>query len=92
MERNIFLDPARLHALNHVGEHFKVAGPLNISRSKQGQPVIFQAGVSEDGRNLAAHVAEGIYAPGGTLEGGAGATTATSSGEPPRSAAIPTTW
>jgi alkanesulfonate monooxygenase SsuD/methylene tetrahydromethanopterin reductase-like flavin-dependent oxidoreductase (luciferase family) len=29
--------------------------------------VIFQAGVSEDGRNLAAHVAEGIYAPGGSL-------------------------
>ncbi len=68
VERNVFLDPARLHALNHVGEHFKVAGPLNISRSPQGQPVIFQAGVSEDGRNLAAHVAEGIYAPGGTLE------------------------
>jgi hypothetical protein len=29
--------------------------------------VIFQAGVSEDGRNLAAQVAEGIYAPGGSL-------------------------
>jgi FMN-dependent oxidoreductase (nitrilotriacetate monooxygenase family) len=67
VERNIFLDPAKLHALDHVGEHFKVAGPLNLCRSKQGQPVIFQAGVSEDGRNLAAHVAEGIYAPGGTL-------------------------
>jgi alkanesulfonate monooxygenase SsuD/methylene tetrahydromethanopterin reductase-like flavin-dependent oxidoreductase (luciferase family) len=29
--------------------------------------VIFQAGVSEEGRNLAAQVAEGIYAPGGSL-------------------------
>jgi FMN-dependent oxidoreductase (nitrilotriacetate monooxygenase family) len=66
-ERNVFLDPDRLHALDHAGEHFSVAGPLNISRSAQGQPVIFQAGVSEDGRNLAANVAEGIYAPGGTL-------------------------
>jgi FMN-dependent oxidoreductase (nitrilotriacetate monooxygenase family) len=64
----VFLDPAKLHALNHVGEHFKVAGPLNLSRSKQGQPVIFQAGVSEDGRNLAAHVAEGIFSPGESLE------------------------
>ncbi len=63
--RNLFLDPAKLHALDHVGEHFKVAGPLNISRSPQGQPVIFQAGVSEEGRDLAARVAEGIYAPGG---------------------------
>jgi FMN-dependent oxidoreductase (nitrilotriacetate monooxygenase family) len=67
VERNLFLDPARLHALDHVGAHFRVQGPLNLARSPQGQPVIFQAGVSEDGRNLAAHVAEGIYAPGGSL-------------------------
>ncbi|MFC4069694.1 NtaA/DmoA family FMN-dependent monooxygenase [Actinoplanes subglobosus] len=65
---DVFLDPSKLHALNHAGEHFRVDGPLNLSRSPQGQPVIFQAGVSEEGRNLAAHVAEGIYAPGGTLE------------------------
>ncbi|GGN95184.1 monooxygenase [Actinoplanes lobatus] len=67
VERDLFVDPTRLHALDHAGEHFRVAGPLNISRSPQGQPVIFQAGVSEEGRNLAAHVAEGIYAPGGDL-------------------------
>jgi FMN-dependent oxidoreductase (nitrilotriacetate monooxygenase family) len=67
VERDVFLDPGKQHPLNHEGEHFKVAGPLNLSRSPQGQPVIFQAGVSEEGRNLAAHVAEGIYAPGGTL-------------------------
>ena len=67
VQRNVFLDPDKLHALNHNGEHFRVDGPLNLSRSKQGQPVIFQAGVSEDGRNLAAQVAEGIYAPGGSL-------------------------
>ncbi|MYS23337.1 FMN-dependent oxidoreductase, nitrilotriacetate monooxygenase family [Streptomyces sp. DvalAA-14] len=68
VERNVFLDPTKLHALNHVGEHLKVAGPLNLSRSPQGQPVIFQAGVSEEGRDLAARVAEGIYAPGGSLQ------------------------
>jgi FMN-dependent oxidoreductase (nitrilotriacetate monooxygenase family) len=65
VEAGVFLDPDKLHALDHAGEHFKVAGPLNLSRSPQGQPVIFQAGVSAEGRNLAAHVAEGIYAPGG---------------------------
>jgi FMN-dependent oxidoreductase (nitrilotriacetate monooxygenase family) len=68
VERGVFLDPEKLHALNHTGEHFRVDGPLNLSRSPQGQPVIFQAGVSEEGRDLAARVAEGIYAPGGTLE------------------------
>lgn len=68
VRRDVFLDPTKLHALNHEGEHFKVAGPLNLSRSPQGQPVIFQAGVSEEGRTLAAHVAEGVYAPSGSLE------------------------
>lgn len=67
-DRGVFLDPSKLHALEHRGEHFDVAGPLNLSRSPQGQPVIFQAGVSEEGRDLAAQVAEGIYAPGGSLE------------------------
>jgi FMN-dependent oxidoreductase (nitrilotriacetate monooxygenase family) len=68
VEGGVFLDPDKLHALDHEGEHFKVAGPLNLARSPQGQPVIFQAGISEEGRNLAAQVAEGIYAPGGSLE------------------------
>ncbi|MEV0844538.1 NtaA/DmoA family FMN-dependent monooxygenase [Streptomyces sp. NPDC049954] len=67
VERGVFLDPTRLHTLDHVGEHFRVAGPLNLSRSPQGRPVIFQAGVSEEGRALAARVAEGVYAPGGSL-------------------------
>jgi FMN-dependent oxidoreductase (nitrilotriacetate monooxygenase family) len=60
-ERGIFLDKTRQHALNHTGEFFSVAGPLNISRSRQGQPVIFQAGVSAEGRDLAAAIAEGIF-------------------------------
>jgi FMN-dependent oxidoreductase (nitrilotriacetate monooxygenase family) len=56
-----FLDRSRQHALNHRGEFFSVAGPLNISRSKQGHPVIFQAGGSEDGRELAATSADAIF-------------------------------
>ncbi len=56
-----FLDPGKLHELNHKGEFLSVKGPLNISRSPQGQPVIFQAGSSEDGRNFAARHAEAIF-------------------------------
>jgi FMN-dependent oxidoreductase (nitrilotriacetate monooxygenase family) len=67
-ESGVFLDKAKQHPLNHRGEFFSVAGPLNISRSKQGQPVIFQAGSSDDGRDLAASVAEGIYASEDTFE------------------------
>ncbi|MDB5980962.1 MAG: monooxygenase [Pseudomonas sp.] len=58
----VFLDTTRQHRLDHHGEFFSVTGPLNIARSRQGQPVIFQAGISESGRDLAAHFAEGIFA------------------------------
>ena len=63
-----FFDPTKLHALNHVGPHFKVKGPLNINRSRQGQPVIFQAGASDDGRNFASKHADAIFAGGGSFE------------------------
>ncbi len=56
-----FLDPEKLHELNHKGEFLSVKGPLNISRGPQGQPVIFQAGSSEDGRSFAAREAEAIF-------------------------------
>lgn len=56
-----FLDPDKQHALNHEGTYFKVAGPLNLQRSPQGHPVIFQAGDSDQGRDLGASVGEGIF-------------------------------
>jgi FMN-dependent oxidoreductase (nitrilotriacetate monooxygenase family) len=64
----IFFDPDKLNTLNHVGEFFKVKGPLNIARSRQGQPVIFQAGLSETGRNFAARYATGIFAAPSTFD------------------------
>ena len=63
-----FFDPAKLHALNHKGPHFQVKGPLNIKRSRQGQPVIFQAGASDDGRNFASQYADAIFAGGGSID------------------------
>ena len=56
-----FFDPAKLHALDHKSAFFSVKGPLNIARSPQGQPVIFQAGASEDGKNFAAKSADAIF-------------------------------
>jgi FMN-dependent oxidoreductase (nitrilotriacetate monooxygenase family) len=56
-----YFDPAKLHVLNHKGEHFSVQGPLNVARPPQGHPVIFQAGSSEVGRELAARIAEGVF-------------------------------
>jgi FMN-dependent oxidoreductase (nitrilotriacetate monooxygenase family) len=62
-----FLDSDKLHALDHRGEHFSVAGPLNLERPPQGQPVIFQAGDSAQGRDLGAEVGEGIFTHAATL-------------------------
>jgi FMN-dependent oxidoreductase (nitrilotriacetate monooxygenase family) len=61
-EAGLFLHKEKQHALNHKGKHFSVAGPLALSRSRQGQPVIFQAGDSSEGRNLGAHIAEATFA------------------------------
>ena len=63
-----FLDRDKLHALDHRGEHFSVAGPLNLERAPQGQPVIFQAGDSTQGRDLGAEVGEGIFTHAASLE------------------------
>jgi FMN-dependent oxidoreductase (nitrilotriacetate monooxygenase family) len=69
-ERRVFLDRAKQHALNHRGEYFQVVGPLNISRSPQGQPVIFQAGDSDQGRDLGAAIGEGIFTHAPSIEAG----------------------
>ena len=57
----IYMDRDKVHFLNHEGEHFKVRGPLNITRSAQGWPVVAQAGSSEAGRELAAKTADVVF-------------------------------
>jgi len=66
----VFLDKAKLHKLNHKGKFFRVDGPLALQRSVQGQPVIFQAGDSDAGRNLGAQIAEGAFAAAQDIEAG----------------------
>jgi len=56
-----FLDPSKLHRLDHHGDHFSVTGPLNIQRSRQGQPPLVQAGTSEQGRDLSAQAADLVF-------------------------------
>lgn len=56
-----YLDPARVRLTNHRGKHFKVKGPLNVARTPQGQPVVFMAGQSDAGKDLAAYGGEGLF-------------------------------
>ena len=45
-------------------------GPLNVPRSPQDRPVIFQAGASEPGKTLAARSADGVFTATQTLAEG----------------------
>ncbi|PSH65205.1 LLM class flavin-dependent oxidoreductase [Phyllobacterium sophorae] len=67
-DSGVFFDPEKLHTLSHKGEYFSVEGPLNIGRSRQGRPIVFQAGASEDGKRLAAAEADAIYTRQETIE------------------------
>ncbi|KJV33011.1 nitrilotriacetate monooxygenase [Pantoea sp. BL1] len=58
----------KIKSIDHQGEHFQVQGPLNITRSPQGRPVIIEAGSSADGQKLAAETAEVIFTAAASLE------------------------
>lgn len=63
-----YFDKDKMHELNYEGEFFKIAGPLNIERSPQGQPIIFQAGASPKGSAFASRNADAVFTNASTLE------------------------
>lgn len=66
-----FVDTGKVHAIRHRGAHYAVEGPLTVPRSPQGRPVTFQAGGSEDGRELAAATADAVFSLAQTVADGA---------------------
>ncbi|MFT8354654.1 MAG: LLM class flavin-dependent oxidoreductase [Gluconobacter japonicus] len=60
-ESGLWLDPAKVHPLNHKGRFYSVAGPLNSPPPVQSRPVLAQAGASGAGKELAARIGEVIY-------------------------------
>ncbi|NQV55511.1 MAG: LLM class flavin-dependent oxidoreductase [Rhodospirillales bacterium] len=66
-EAGIFFDKDKLQVLEHKGEFYRVRGPLHVPASPQGEPVLVQAGASEDGRALAAETAEVVFGASQTL-------------------------
>jgi len=67
-ETGAYFVDEKIQPINHEGEHFQVQGPLNITRSPQGRPVIIEAGSSADGQKLAAKTAEVIFTAAASLE------------------------
>ncbi|WP_426323350.1 NtaA/DmoA family FMN-dependent monooxygenase [Microbacterium sp. E-13] len=64
LDRNsaVVIDPAKVHRIDHVGEHYRCSGPALWHPSPQRTPVILQAGMSERGRLFGAKHAEVIFA------------------------------
>jgi FMN-dependent oxidoreductase (nitrilotriacetate monooxygenase family) len=62
-DSGLYFDPEKMHVLGYHSDRYGVMGPLNVPRPPQGHPVIFQAGASEPGRELAAETAEGVFSP-----------------------------
>ena len=56
-----FYDPAKLHVLNHRGQHFQVRGPLSAEPTPQSRPILVQAGAAEQGQEIAAAHADVVY-------------------------------
>lgn len=68
LEKGIYADPARVHAIDHQGEYFRSSGIHMCSPSPQRTPVLFQAGASDRGRQFAASNAEGVFVNGTSKE------------------------
>jgi len=60
-ETGEYFDKTKVHSLDYVGKFYSVRGPLNITRTPQGQPVLVQAGSSEDGQKFASRFAEIMF-------------------------------
>ncbi|UNK16925.1 LLM class flavin-dependent oxidoreductase [Paenibacillus sp. N3/727] len=60
-ESGVFADGSKVHELNHSGEHFSVAGPLNVARPIQGQLPLITAGTSPRSQLLAAKYSDMVF-------------------------------
>src|SRR5690606_18564966 len=64
----VYLNPYKMHTVNYRGAYFSVDGPLNISRSVQGRPVLYTAGSSTTFVDIATSYTDGAFIAGPSLE------------------------
>ncbi|MCQ8242245.1 NtaA/DmoA family FMN-dependent monooxygenase [Rhizosaccharibacter radicis] len=67
-ERRIYTDPSKVRYIDHVGEHYRVAGPHLSQPSRQRTPLLYQASGSPAGLEFAARHAEVLFIGGLTQE------------------------
>ncbi len=59
--RGLYALAGKVRPIDHEGQFFSVRGPLNVPRPPQGHPVIFQAGTSPAGQDLAGRTADVVF-------------------------------
>jgi FMN-dependent oxidoreductase (nitrilotriacetate monooxygenase family) len=57
----LFAEPKKVHRLDYTGRYFRSRGPFTVPRSRQGHPVIIQAGSSGRGKRFGAQWGEVIF-------------------------------
>ncbi len=57
----LFAHGDKVRRIDHVGKHYQSRGPFTVPRSKQGHPVIIQAGQSGRGKQFAAKWGELLF-------------------------------
>ena len=66
-ETGMFVDPAKVRAIDFKGRFFSSRGPLNTAQPPQGRPVLVQAGGSPQGKAFAARHMDVVVAALGTV-------------------------
>ena len=66
-ENGVFAQPG---SFVHSGPQFDIRGEFTLPRTPQGQPIVIQAGDSDEGREFAAKAADVIFSRHGSLEDG----------------------
>lgn len=66
-ERGMFVDPAKVHAVDFKGRFYASSGPLNTARPAQGRPVLVQAGTSPQGQQFAARHMDAVLCASSSL-------------------------
>lgn len=69
-QAGLFADSKKVMDIHHAGEYFHVKGALNVPMHPSGEPLIFQAGASEHGRDFAANVADVVFAATPDIDSG----------------------
>jgi FMN-dependent oxidoreductase (nitrilotriacetate monooxygenase family) len=70
LEAGLYVDPDRIHSVEHSGPQFDVRGLATLPAGPQGHPVLLQAGDSADGRTFGARHADALFTLHSSLQDG----------------------